>query len=153
MIECPIPQDILKYQAKVIGGFSAREAICLFIGGVCGIAAFFTIGSTISDITVKIIITAIFALPGFIFGFVKPLGQPFEKIVGVIIQDNFLTPTKLVKEIRHPELEKYERTRQWMLSEEYLSEEAKAEGKGKKKKSNQKSEIKIKPSKQFKAMR
>ena len=105
MIECPIPQDILKYQAKVIGGFSAREAICIFIGGVCGVGGFFTIGSAISDITLKIIVTALFALPGLIFGFVKPLGQPFEKIVGVIIQDNFLTPTKLVKEIRHPDVD------------------------------------------------
>ena len=152
MIECPVPQDILKYEAKVVGGFAAREAVCIFIGGVMGLAAFFTIGSNISDITIKIIITALFALPGFVVGFVKPLGQPFEKIIWIIIQDNFLTPVKLPKEIHHPELEKYEKTRQWMLSSEFLSEEENAD-KTKKKKKNKKNEIKVKPSKQFKAMR
>lgn len=150
MIECAIPQDILKYKAKVVGGFAAREAVCLFIGAVLGFFGFFTFGKYFDNATAKIIVTAAFAMPAFVVGFVKPLGQPFEKIAWVIVEDNFLTPMKLLKEIRHPELEKYERTRQWMLGDEFASEE----GKGTKKKASakKKTEIHVKPSKQYKAI-
>ena len=156
MIECAIPQDILKYKAKVVGGFAAREAVCLAIGAICGFIGFFSIGKYFDDMTIKIIIIAAFAMPAFIVGFVKPLGQPFEKIAVVIVQDNFLTPSKLLKEIRHPELEKYEKTRAWMLeTEEGLDGDTPKNGKkkGAKKSSGKKNEIKIKPSKQYKAMR
>lgn len=156
MIECPIPQDILKYKAKVVAGFALREAVCLTIGTICGVLAFFNFAKYVDNITLKAGIIAIFAMPAFIVGFVKPLGQPFEKIAIAVIIDNFITPPKLLKEIRHPELEKYERTRQWMLTEEF--QEGNAEGgkktSAKKKSSSKKNtEIKIKPSKTYKAIR
>lgn len=139
MIECPIPQDILKYKAKFVGGFTAREAASLAVGAVLGILGYTLFGKYISNTTMKICLVAAFAAPAFAFGFVKPLGQPIEKIAWAVIRDNFICAPKLFKEIRHPELEKYEAQKAFQQTEMG------------KKKTNQ-GKIKVKASKQYKAI-
>lgn len=142
MIESPIPQDILKYKTKFIGNFSIRESIFLVLAGISAATAFFVF---LSDFPTRprIILTALFALPFLIFGFFTIIGQPLEKVLFDIIVDNFLTPIRIPKEVRYPELEKFEKSRNF--------ESATADNK-KKSKSNGK-KIKIKSSKEFKSIK
>lgn len=168
MVESPIPQDILKYKAKFVGNFSAREAAFLLAGGAAVAFSMFGLFGGIDDTTTRIVLSALPGVPFFLFGFVKPLGQPIEKIAGVLLYDNFVCPQTRKKEIRHPELEKYEKTRKWLVPEarnegESVDEEnnADAESKTKDKKakskktqaSGKKAEIKIKASKEFKGIK
>lgn len=164
MIESPIPQDILKYKAKFIGNFTAREAIWLTVGGISCLISFFFLFPDLTT-NIKIIISACIGLPFFLIGFVRPLGQPIEKIAGVLIMDNFIAPPVRKNEVRHPELEKYERTRKWMLKtdepEETLEENPEETNPTKKKKNAKKATAKkkndgkivIKPSKEFKGIK
>ena len=139
MIENPIPQDILKYKSKFIGNFSIRESVFLALGFIFGATAFFTFLSDFST-RPRIILTGLCALPFFIFGFFKILGQPLEKVLADIVLDNFLTPLKIPKEVRHPELEKFEKARNF--------ESGSAD-----KKSKQNDKVKIKGSKEFRSIK
>lgn len=141
MVESPIPQDILKYKTKFVSNFSLRETIFLALGGIAGATAFFTFLSSFS-LRPRILLTALCATPFFVFGFFKIVEQPLEKVLVEIIIDNFLTPLKICKEIHHPELEKYEKSR-------LFETPSKEDGKKKKKKPG----IKVKSSKNFKSIK
>ena len=103
MIEVPIPHDILKYKAKFIANFSAREFICLSLSGILYAVLYFIL---LKSIPGRMYIAAIIIFPILAIGFIRPFGQPFEKIAWNILYDNFICPIKRVYEVRHPEYEK-----------------------------------------------
>lgn len=147
MIECPIPQDILKFKSKFIAGFSGREVTFLMAGAGAALAMFFKIlDGTAMETMTKIYISAFCAIPFFLFGFAKPLGQPLEKVLIQIVVDNFLAPPMRPYEIRRPQFEAFSRGHE---SFSQNKEEGKKKGKSKK---NSK-EIKIAKSKEYKAIR
>ena len=152
MIECPIPQDILKYKSKFIAGLTARQAVCGFLGVVTGLSCYFTIFSNIPS-QPKMYITALIVLPFILFGFINPFGMPMEKALSQILIDNFITPANRINETIRPEYEKY---KNGLLT---LSEDAQVEeeinNKGKKKKTSDKTNKKkpIKKSKEYKSIR
>jgi len=169
MIESAMTQDILKYQAKFIGNFSAREAVCIGIGVAAGLGAFFGPLSEM-PITTRIYIAAPIMVPFFLFGFLKPMGQPLEKVLGQVIYDNFICPPIRTNEIHHTAMEKYEADPEFDLakyssplytasesaSEPADTEAGKADKKTKsqqKKKSGSSKEKKVARSKEYKAIR
>jgi hypothetical protein len=77
------------------------------------------------------------ALPFWAFGFLEPYGQPLEKVIFRMIYDNFICPATRKKETHYKDLETYEDTHEW----------------DKKKKNGKKEEVKIKASKEFKAIK
>ena len=86
-----VPQDILKREGKVMGNFSARQ---LILGGI-GLGLGFVVGFIfLSDYSMFIreLGGAIAGFPFLAFGFINLYGQPLEKILPVIIEDNFLLP-------------------------------------------------------------
>lgn len=109
MIECAIPQDILKYKTKFIGNFTVREVACLSVGTAVGLTCYFTLFGGLSS-TTKMYASAICMVPFFLFGFLKPLGQPLEKFLAQVIFDNFVCPPIRKYEVRYPEYEKFQRT-------------------------------------------
>lgn len=131
MIECAIPQDILKYKAKIVGNFSAREAVGLASGIIVGLGAYFTFLSDLS-MDAKMYISAFLMVPFFLLGFLNPMGQPLEKYLGKVIYDNFICPSIRRKEVKYPEYELYKK-------------EGHFDAKGK--------PIKIKKSKEYKAIK
>ena len=142
MIECAIPQDILKYKTKFIGNFSVREVVCLGLGAAAGLTSFFTFLSGLDNMP-RMYITAAIIVPFFLFGFFKPLGQPLEKIIVQVVYDNFICPPIRKYEIRRPAYEKYLRND--------TSEDESDETKKKKKSAGK--EKKIMKSKQYKAIK
>lgn len=154
MIECPMPQDVLKYKSKFIMNFSAREATCILIGAGLGLLGYFKLFESINGNLRIYLSVPLFLIP-FVFGFFRPLGQPLEIILKQVVVDNFLYPPTRVYEIKHPEFEKYHEKRNFeLLYELHEFEEDTKNKKRKKKNSNKKKdEIKIKKSKEFKGIR
>lgn len=170
MIEVPIPHDILKYKAKFVMNFTARQFISLCLGAAVGIFFYITFFRNIAG---GIYFTALTIIPFYLVGFITIFGQPFEKIAWNVIYDNFICPAKRCYEVRHPEYEKLirENTAETLASQDNISkivasesEEEEAIGakdnKGKKNKIKAKQqctkknkEKKVKKSKEFKAIR
>lgn len=146
MIECPIPQDILKYKTKFIANFSIRETVCLGLGGIAGALGYILFFKNMGMYP-KMYLSAILAVPFFLFGFLKPLGQPLEKILVQVIYDNFICPPIRKYEIRYPEYEKFIKSG-IQLSNSIAEENSKKTSKKKKKKQENKA---IK-SKEYKAI-
>lgn len=100
----PMPQDIFKYRAKFIEGFSARQCGFYLTGVVVGLVIFFW-GIPNSPMNIRSIACAAGCLPFFLWVSVNPYGQPLEKIIIPFIEDNVLAPPIRKKEIHFPEYE------------------------------------------------
>lgn len=139
MVESPIPQDILKYKSKFIAGLSVRETVCGALGVGVSVYSYFVLFRELQSVDVRIGLSACLCLPFFLIGFIKLYDQPFEKLAVTLVMENFLYPPKRLKETRHPEFEKYEKTRYWIQEQEKIevqeaqSEDAESNGSTKKK--------------------
>lgn len=133
MVECPMPQDILKYKPKFIMNFSVREVCCAACGIGIGLYGYFAWFSSFSD-NARMACTSLLILPFLLLGFVKLYDQPFEKIAPILVLENFIYPLKRTKEVSHPEFEKYEKTRYWMAEKEVEEDEESPSNKKKGKK-------------------
>lgn len=87
-------KNILTHKSKIIGNFSTREVVCGGIGALIALGIGFsgTIKGSNMTLNEKVMISFLFALPFFLIGFVKLYGQPLEKILPIIIYDNFIVP-------------------------------------------------------------
>lgn len=103
-----MPQDIFKYEAKFIAGFSARQCVFYLSGVLVGFAMFFGAfkGATMN---VRIVACAAGCLPFFLWGTVKPFGQPLEKVLVPFVEDNILAPPIRRKEKHYPEFDTMKR--------------------------------------------
>ena len=162
MIERPMPQDVLKFKTKFAMGLTMRQCIALVATGATAALGYFVLFSSIEAPKVRLICTALIAIPVAVVGFVEIMGQPFEVVAKDMAIDNFIAPAVRKKEYRRPEFEKFEKD----ITGEYLKKlEAQngvvseafeeLDGKKKKKKSSQSSngKIKIKKSKEYPGMK
>lgn len=150
MVECPIPQDILKYKSKFIMSLSVRETVFGALGVGLGLLSYFSWTSEFENQDMKMFVSFLVILPFFLIGFVKLYEQPFEKIAFTLVMENFVYPLKRKKEVHFPEFEKYEKTREWLIDQEDIEEftrDAELQDGGKKKKSSLKKKNKNKPKK------
>jgi len=108
MVEAAMTQDILKHKSKFFGNFTVREGCALGIALGLGLWGYFSLFKEIEG-DMRIYLTALITLPVLAVGFIKIFNQPFEKIIGIIIYDNFITPANRVYELRYPEYEKYQK--------------------------------------------
>ena len=151
MIEVNMPQDIMKYKTKFVGNFSMRETICAGLGICAGLLGWFGLFSDFSQYP-RMIFTAILVFPFLFAGFFKPLGMPAEKAIATVFVDNFLAPVRRKYEVRHPEYEKFERY-EGNRVEQHTDENSSKTKKQNSKEQKLMSEVKIKSSKQYKAIR
>lgn len=121
MIECNMPQDILKYEAKFVGNFTMRQTIWGGIGIAGALVGFFVFFKETSDVSTRIIASAAIALPFFAMGFLKIFGQPLEKSLAVIIMDNLIKPAKRPYKREYPTLAKWEKHRCFQPEEQFIS--------------------------------
>ena len=94
MIEIRIPEEVTKYEAKLVGPFTTRQCVVLviFVPICFGVyqLGFRLTGS--GDIASYFLIP--FAGLGALFGWVKPYGHPFEKFVQAVFINMFIAPSK-----------------------------------------------------------
>lgn len=107
MIEKPMPQDVLKYKAKLIGNFSMRQCIAITACVLLVILGYFLLGKKMESMQMAIIVSALPAIPAWLVGFVEVMGMPLEKVAMPLLIDNFLAPAVRKKEIHFPDYEKY----------------------------------------------
>lgn len=107
MIGQPMPQDILKYEAKFALGLSTRKCIFYGIGAVLALIGFFAVAPKFGlKGTSAAILGAVFAIPFFIWGTIKPFGENPEKILIPFLVDNLIAPSVRRKEIHDEDYEK-----------------------------------------------
>lgn len=64
MIEIEIPQDISKYESKLIGPFTTRQTICVVGLAVGCISSFFAVSSAFGEDTpLRLLVPMIIAIP------------------------------------------------------------------------------------------
>ena len=130
MIERPMPQDVMKYKAKLIGNLSMRQ--CLAVVGCVAVILpmYFLVGCKMETTHLAIFVSAVPALPIFIIGFMPIMGLPAEKVGIPMLVDNFVAPAIRKKEIHFPEYEKWRKLNfdQLQAYNKKLKEELEKEG-------------------------
>jgi hypothetical protein len=86
-------KDILSRENRAIGDFTTRQVV---FGGIgLALALFVGFKGAVNFSTQnRIYLAMAAALPFFALGFLKIYGEPIEKILPIIIRDNFLNPVK-----------------------------------------------------------
>lgn len=144
MIERPMPQDIMKFKAKLMAGLTARQILWGGVSAGIALGTYFLLGDAAFATTqTRIIVSALPALPAFAIGFMPVMGMPLEKVAVPLVVDNFISPAIRKKEIKNPGYEKFRKSHYG----EYLKSEADEEEQdtnGKKKKKKKKNSAKYK---------
>lgn len=93
MLEVKIPQDIRKYETKIIGPLSGRQIVL----AVCAVVSLLIVTFVLSPImpTSLCRILQIFAIIPFgAMMFIKPYGMPLEKFLGIILYSTILSSSQ-----------------------------------------------------------
>lgn len=93
MIDTYIIGDITDRDAKTFGMFSTRQAVFGGIGVVISLVLFFGVLPEDMVVKEKIIISFLCSLPFFLLTF-KIYDMPFEKIVPILVYENFILPMR-----------------------------------------------------------
>ena len=92
MIEVPVLKDIRAYKTKVVGPFSTRELICAIIAIGCAYACYFVQTKLLGMEEMNGFVVMLAALPGALFGWVRPYGLNFESYMKAVFIDSVLAP-------------------------------------------------------------
>ena len=109
MIKVQMTDDIRKYETKIIGPFTGRQATCVGIGLVVGFVIASLIPTTWDN---KLVIALFLAMPIWICGWIKVSDTPLEIFIIRIIYTFVLTPTKRKYKVKHwlkEDIEKYDK--------------------------------------------
>lgn len=91
MIELEIPQDIRKFETKLFGPFTTRQAICFIIAAVVSFAMYGILGKLMPQ-DVCFFVILVIDLPVLLCGWVKPYGMPFEKFAQTAVTTTLISP-------------------------------------------------------------
>ena len=91
MLEAPIPKDIRKYEAKLVGPFTTRQLVC-FLGGAALAYGTYKLFGTYLGTQTTMVICSIVAAPFLVMGWYKPYGMPFEKFFKSAFISSVLSP-------------------------------------------------------------
>lgn len=91
MIEIPIPKDVRKYEAKLVGPFTTRQLFCFIGAAAISYIAYKAIGSTLGSES-TLMVCGLLASPLLILGWYKPYGMPFEKFFQSAFISTVLAP-------------------------------------------------------------
>jgi hypothetical protein len=95
MIDIEIPKDINKYEAKLVGPFTARQTGCFAAALGVGIPLFMGMTKSLgAPQDVAIIAMIIVVTPFLLLGWIKPYGMAFEKFIQTAFVSNVLSPKK-----------------------------------------------------------
>lgn len=91
MIEVSIPNDILKYESKLIGPFTTRQTVSLIASGIVGFGLYKLFQGVLPMETLGYLIV-ILIVPILAIGWWKPYNIPLEKFAVIIFISLFLSP-------------------------------------------------------------
>lgn len=93
MIEIEIPKDIRKYESKLIGPFTTRQAVC-FVGGAVIAVPVFNICRQMGAFDLGSLLAICIFLPFILCGWVKVYGMTFEQFFQTFLYSEYLAPKK-----------------------------------------------------------
>ena len=93
MIEIKIPKEIEQYDAKVIGPFSIRQAVC---GGTAALLSYGLYNLFYAALTEEQLIGIIIAVsvPFGLIGWIRPYGMRFEKFFMAVLFNTIISSPK-----------------------------------------------------------
>lgn len=92
MIEIKIPKEVTKYEAKLVGPFTARQCVALLI--FVPLIAFCYINlSKVVNSTVALYVCVPIGGVGAVFGWIKPYGLTVEKYLKSMFINSFIAPS------------------------------------------------------------
>ena len=98
MIGQPMPTNILKYESKFVLGLTARKCVIYVIGLILGLLVFFKT-SSIFTINTRVLIAVMILIP--------------------FIIDNFISPSKRIKEIHFETYEEHSQIKKAKNKKDY----------------------------------
>lgn len=112
MIDIKVPKEINSYKEKIYFGLNLRQLICVVIALAINIPVYWFGRQYLGDdITSWIVILS--SLPLMSIGFIHYNGMAFEKLIVVIIKDNYIKNNK----------RKYKSKNLYRLLNEYVKKE------------------------------
>ena len=94
MIEVKIPQEINQYDAKLVGPFTMRQALCGGMAALLSYGIYNGMKGTVSEETVIGLIMLV-STPFALLGWVKPYGMRFEKFfIGILFNTLISSPKR-----------------------------------------------------------
>lgn len=101
MIEVEMSDDIRKYEPKLLGPLTKRQLICLILSALLFFPTYLFF-SDIEDMTNRVLLSCIPAIPTILCGWMKYDGAPFEIFVlrGFIINNYLPKQRKYRSELR-----------------------------------------------------
>lgn len=118
MIEVEMVDDIRKTETKAFGALTIRQVICVLLAGSYSIPIAVHIPF---DITLKIVVGVLLALPVAMCGWIKLNNEPFEIVMVRYIYKHFLTPQKRKAKQENPYKEALKKVRRKEESEKIKS--------------------------------
>lgn len=101
MLEVAIPNDILKYETKIIGPLSKKELICVSAAGLLSLG-FYKVANGLMPIDMMGFVIIMICLPFLICGWCPPPhGIPVEKFAIMVFKTMFLYPRKRLYKIEN----------------------------------------------------
>ena len=98
-LEIKIPQEITKYEAKLIGPLTSRQTLWSVLGGVAVIAVNYLVKLVSPDSALAACFFT--AIPFALMGVVKIYGMPFEKYAIGYIQTKIFAPQKRKSKVKN----------------------------------------------------
>lgn len=93
MIEVRIPKELDHYEAKFIGPFTLRQAVCLVCALPAGIIIFNLTKTHVGTETAGFF-CLVPAIAAYLFGWLKPYGMKFEVFLRSVFISSVLAPSK-----------------------------------------------------------
>jgi len=90
MLVAQIPKDIRKYDAKLVGPFTARQLVCFIGGTAASYGCYKLLGAALGGSTFTV--CSLFAVPFILVGWIKPYGMAFEKFFKSAFISTVLAP-------------------------------------------------------------
>lgn len=95
MIEIKIPQEINKYEAKLVGPFTTRQTVCLCCMGLLCVGTYNVLKPVIPS-DYLYFLCLILGVPFALCGWYKPYGMHFEKFFVAVLFNTIISSSKRV---------------------------------------------------------
>ena len=86
-----VPKDLTKVKTKVAFNLTKRQLICFSIAAATAVPTYFLTKGAIGN-TAAMLLLIVVAMPSFLAAMYEKNGQPFEKVVKIVVKSRFIRP-------------------------------------------------------------
>lgn len=86
-----VPKDLTKVKTKVAFNLTKRQLVCFSIAAATAVPTYFLAKGAIGN-TAAMLLLIVVAMPSFLAAMYEKNGQPFEKVVKIVVKSRFIRP-------------------------------------------------------------